>query len=329
MRGAAVRLLAVFAAAGFVAWLPTRLSDYHQLQGAGVATFFIAILGLNILTGYTGQLSLGHGAFMLIGGYTTAILHAHPYFGHHWGVIETLPVSAAVAFGAGVLVGVPALRLRGVYLALATFSVALVVPALVRKFSHFTNGTKGIQLLRFPTGHYLYVISWTVAGIMFVLAWLVLRGRIGRAFRAVRDSELAAVSSGISLPVYKTLAFGISAAFAGIAGSLLVVGADYAHPDEFTLLLSLGILIGAVVGGLGSLWGVAFGALFVYELTPVGTLATLIHDHVTSAQDAPTVVEGVALILIMVLLPLGFAGLLRRLVAPVASRFGQSHFGDS
>ena len=321
MRGTAVRILAVLAAAGFVAWLPTRLSDYHQLQGAGVATFFVAILGLNILTGYTGQLSLGHGAFMLIGGYTTAILHAHPYFGHHWGVIETLPVSAAVAFGAGVIVGVPALRLHGVYLALATFSVALVVPALVRKFSHFTNGTSGI-FLPYHTGHYLYVFSWIVAGIMFVLAWLVLRGRIGRAFRAVRDSELAAVSSGISLPVYKTLAFGISAAFAGVAGSLLVVGADYAHPDEFTLLLSLGILIGAVVGGLGSLWGVGVGALFVY-LLPTWT------QTVTSSKEAPIVIQGVAVILIVVLLPLGFAGLLRRLVAPVASRFGQSRFGDS
>ena len=309
-----IRLLVVLAAAGLVAWLPTQLSDYHQLQGAGVATFFVAILGLNILTGYTGQISLGHGAFMLIGGYTTAILHLHPYFGHHWGVIETLPVAAAVAFAAGVIVGVPALRLTGVYLALATFSFALVMPALVRKFSHFTNGTKGIQLLRFPTGHDLYVLSWTVAGISLVLAWLILRGRLGRAFRAVRDSDIAAASVGVNLPVYKTLAFGISAAFAGVAGSLFVVGADFAHPDEFMLLLSLRILIGAVVGGLGSLWGVGLGALFVYML-PIWT------QTVTSSKEAPIVIQGVVVILVVILIPLGFAGLLRRIAAPVASRF--------
>jgi len=107
----------------------------------------------------------------------------------------------------------PALRLSGVYLALATFSVAIVVPALVRKFSHFTNGGDGI-FLPYHKGHYLYIFSWIVAGIMFVFAWLVLRGRLGRAFRAVRDSDIAAVSSGINLSVYKTLAFGIPAAFA-------------------------------------------------------------------------------------------------------------------
>jgi branched-chain amino acid transport system permease protein len=321
MRGIAVRLVVVLAAAGFVAWLPTRLSDYHQLEGAGVATFFVAMVGLNILTGYTGQISLGHGAFMMIGGYTTAILHEHPYFGHHWGVIETLPMAAAVAFAAGVVVGVPALRLRGVYLALATFSVALVVPALVRKFSHFTSGGRGI-FLPYHTGHYHFVLNWIVAAIMFVLAWLVVRGRLGRAFRAIRDSDIAAVSLGISLPVYKTLAFGISAAFAGVAGSLFVLQTEYAHPDEFTLLLSLQILIGAVVAGLGSLWGVGVGALFVYML-PTWT------QTVTNSKEAPVVIQGIAVILVVMLLPLGFAGLLQRIVAPVANRFGPSHSGDS
>ncbi len=317
----AVPLLAVLAAAGVVAWLATRLSDYHQLQGAGVATFFVAILGLNILTGYTGQISLGHGAFMAIGGYTTAILYLHPYFGHHWGVTETIPLAAAVAFGTGVLVGVPALRLSGVYLALATFALAFVVPALIRKFSHFTNGREGI-FLPYHTGHYIYIYSWIVAGIMFVLAWVVLRGRTGRAFRAVRDSDIAALSAGVNLSFYKTLAFGISAAFAGVAGSLFVLGAEYAHPDEFMLVVSLRILVGAVIGGLGSLWGVPVGALLVAML-PTWTAS------VTSSKEAPTVIQGVAVILVVILLPLGFAGLLRRLAAPVASRFGSGGSGDA
>ena len=323
-RGTVVRVAlgvaAFLAAAAVVALLASRMSDYHQLQGAGVATFFVAILGLNILTGYTGQISLGHGAFMAIGAYTTAILYLHPYFGHHWGVTETIPVAAAVAFAAGVVVGVPALRLRGVYLALATFSLALVVPALVRKFSHFTNGREGI-FLPYHTGHYTYIYSWVVAGIMFLLACVVLRGRTGRAFRAVRDSEIAAASSGVSRWFYKTLAFGVSAAFAGVAGSLYVVGAEYAHPDEFMLVLSLRVLVGAVIGGLGSLWGVAVGALFVAML-PTWT------SSLTKSTEAPTVIQGVAVILVVILLPLGFAGLLRRLAAPVARRLGFTGSAD-
>src|SRR2546421_6547091 len=187
------------------------------------------------------------------------------------------------------------------------------MPALVRKFSHFTNGTNGI-FLPYHTGHYLYIYSWIVAGIMFVLAWVVLRGRLGRVFRAVRDSDIAAVSSGVDLSVYKTLAFGISAAFAGVAGSLFVLGSEYAHPDEFMLLLSLRILIGTVVGGLGSLWGVGLGALFV-SMLPIWT------QTVTSSKEAPVVIQGIVVILIVVLIPLGFAGLLRRLAAPVAARF--------
>ena len=230
-------------------------------------------------------------------------------------------VFEAVAFGTGVLVGVPALRLSGVYLALATFALAFVVPALIRKFSHFTNGREGI-FLPYHTGHYIYIYSWIVAGIMFVLAWVVLRGRTGRAFRAVRDSDIAALSAGVNLSFYKTLAFGISAAFAGVAGSLFVLGAEYAHPDEFMLVVSLRILVGAVIGGLGSLWGVPVGALLVAML-PTWTAS------VTSSKEAPTVIQGVAVILVVILLPLGFAGLLRRLAAPVASRFGSGGSGDA
>jgi branched-chain amino acid transport system permease protein len=306
MRSSALRVLVVVAAAGVIAWLPTRVSDYHQLEGAGVATFFVAILGLNILTGYTGQISLGHGAFMAIGAYTTAILNAN----HHVNVYATIPLAALVAFGVGVVVGVPALRLSGAYLALATFAVAIVVPALVRKFPGFTGGTEGI-FLPFWTGRKLYIVSWSVAAVMFVLGWLVLRGRLGRAFRAIRDSDVAAVSSGISLSFYKTLAFGISAAFAGVAGSLFVLGTAFAHPDEFTLLLSIRILIGAAVGGLGSLWGLVVGALFI-ELLPIWAQNV--------SKQAPSVVQGLAVILIMFLLPTGFAGLLRRVGGPLTNR---------
>ena len=300
-------LAAVLAAAvAFVVLLPLALSDYHQLQAAGVATFFVAIVGLNILTGYTGQISLGHGAFMAIGGYTTAIL-AHD---HGWNLLATIPVATISAFLVGILVGLPATRLSGAYLALATFAVALVVPALARKFDHFTGGNSGI-LIPFHSGRWLYVVSWITAGISLVLAWLILRGRLGRSFRAVRDSEVAAVSSGINLTLTKTLAFAISAAFAGAAGSLFVLSAAYAQPDEFGLLLSIRLLIGAAVGGLGSLWGVVVGAIFV-QMLPVWAQGI--------SKQAPAVIQGLAVILVMFLLPTGFAGLLRRVVAPLSNR---------
>jgi branched-chain amino acid transport system permease protein len=300
-------LAAVLAAAvAVVVLLPFAISDYHQLQAAGVATFFVAIVGLNILTGYTGQISLGHGAFMAIGGYTTAIL-AHD---HGWNLFATIPVATVVAFAVGALVGLPATRLSGAYLALATFAIALVVPALVRKFDHFTGGNSGI-LIPFHSGHWLYVVSWITAGIFLALAWLILRGRLGRSFRAVRDSDVAAVSSGINPMLTKTLAFAISAAFAGAAGSLFVLSAAYAQPDEFGLLLSIRLLIGAAVGGLGSLWGVVVGAIFV-QMLPVWAQGI--------SKQAPAVIQGLAVILVMFLLPTGAAGLLRRVVAPLSNR---------
>ncbi len=263
---AGARLLIAVLAALVIVWLPVQLSGYHQLEGAGVAVFFIAILGLNILTGYTGQISLGHGAFMAIGGYTAAIL----YRDHHWSPLVSLPLAAAVAFVAGVLVGIPALRLRGVHLALATFGLAVSIPALIRHFSKFTSGTNGIHLPS-HTDRYLYVASWSVAGVMFVIGWLILRSGIGRSFRAVRDSEVAAASAGINVYAYKTLAFAISAAFAGVAGVLYVLLANgFAHPDSFTATLSIRILIGAAISGLGSLWGLVAGGAFVY-LIPIWT----------------------------------------------------------
>ena len=316
MRGAAIRIVIVAAAAAVIALLATRMSDYHQLIGGNIAVFFIAILGLNILTGYTGQISLGHGAFMAIGGYTTAILYRDHIKSFPWhSALSTVPVAAAAAFIVGVVVGIPALRLSGVYLALATFAVALVVPALANKYVHFSGGRDGI-LLPIRTGHWSYVASWSIAGVMFVIAWLFLRGRTGRAWRAIRDSDIAAVSAGVNLSVYKTLAFAVSAAFAGVAGSLFVLLSGLAQPDEFGLLLSVELLIGAAVAGLGSLWGVIVGAFFVYYLR-VGAQSTSI-GFLNHHKYAAPVLQGLAVIIVMFILPSGFAGLLRRLLAPLA-----------
>ena len=242
---------------------------------------------------------------MAIGGYTTAIL-SHD---HHMNLLVTLPIACAISFAVGLLVGLPALRLSGVYLALATFAFAVSVPQLALKFSKFTGGSNGIQAAASFSHLKLYVVSWACAGIGFVLAWLLLRGRIGRAFRSIRDSPVAAASSGVSLPIYKTLAFGVSAAFAGVAGSLFVMATNgYAQPQEFGVLLSLQILIGAAVAGMGALWGVLAGAAFVGLLPTVSADAPLIGS--AHGQD---VVFGLIVILIMLLLPNGVVGVLARL----------------
>ena len=299
---ASVSLIGVCAV---LAVLPFTLSDYNLSLAAQVGIYFIAVLGLNILTGYSGQISIGHGAFMAIGGYTTAVLSRD----HHTSLVLTMLIAFAICFVVGLIVGLPALRLSGVYLALATFALAVSVPQLPLKWSTFLGGRDGVQTSQTVSHTWLYGAAWTASAILFVLAWLILRGRVGRAFRAVRDSEIAAVASGIELPVYKTLAFGISAAYAGIAGSLFVLATNgFAQPSEFGVILSLQLLVGAAVAGLGSLWGILAGAAFVGLLPSVSSSVPVI-----GSAHGRDVVFGTAVVLVMLLLPDGFAGLLDRL----------------
>jgi branched-chain amino acid transport system permease protein len=304
-----MKLAATAAAAAGLAVLPLYASGYQQLEWANVGVYACAILGLNVLTGYTGQISLGHGAFMAIGGYTAALFTESKLVNPslhvglpHLDPLLTLPLAGAVAGVAGLVVGIPALRLSGLYLALATFAVAVSVPSLAKRFPGQTGGTTGI-VLDVHTGRWLYEVAWSCAAVLFVLVWALLRGRVGRAFRAVRDSETAAASFGIDLAFYKTLAFGVSAACAGVAGAVLALSAGFASPDTFPLLLSLTILIGAVVAGLGSLWGVLVGAAFV-EFLPVYAQNV--------SKQAPSVVYGLVLVTIVLVAPSGFAGVLRR-----------------
>jgi branched-chain amino acid transport system permease protein len=305
MRRNAPALVAVALAALFFALLPFGLSDYHRGLAASVAVYLIAILGLNVLTGYTGQISIGHSAFMAIGGYTTAIMSHY----HNTNLILTLPLAFAITFGCGVLVGLPALRLSGVYLALATFALAVSIPQLPLKFSTFTGGSAGISTSKSVSNSWLYGVSWSTAAIAFLFTWLVLRGRTGRAFRAIRDSEVAATSSGVTLAIYKTLAFGVSAALAGVAGSLFVLATNgFAQPNEFSVTLSLKILVGAAVAGLGSLWGVLLGAAFIALLPTLSASAPVIGS--AHGQD---VVFGLFVIVVMILLPTGVASLIPRL----------------
>jgi branched-chain amino acid transport system permease protein len=236
---------------------------------------------------------------MMIGGYTTAILAGK----HGWNVLLTIPLAALVAGAAGLAFGLPALRLSGLYLALATFALAVAVPQLPKKFAGFTGGNSGIVLPLKPNVWY-YRTAWICAGIAFVVAWLLLRGRFGRTFRAVRDSEVAAASSGVFGGLYKTAAWGWSAAYAGVAGSLLAIWAGFANPGSYPFTLSLLLLVGLVVGGMGSLWGLVVGALLV-EFLPI--------EAQRISKSAPGVVQGAVLIAAMLLLPGGVAGVVRRL----------------
>src|SRR5213082_329740 len=171
-RAFAARLSLCGATAVLLALLPFALSGYNQVLASKVALYFVAILGLDIVTGYTGQISIGHGAFMAIGGYTTAIMSHY----HHMNLIATLPLAFAITFGCGLLVGIPALRFSGVYLALATFALAVSIPQLPLKFSKFTGGSEGIRTFTTPSNNWLYWVTWACAGLAFLGAWLLLRG---------------------------------------------------------------------------------------------------------------------------------------------------------
>jgi branched-chain amino acid transport system permease protein len=325
--GIGLWLLAVAAGLALFVFLPHFLSDFHSRDLARAGVFFIAIVGLNLLTGYTGQISLGHGALMAIGGYTTAALVVH----EHWRDVWTIPLAGVAAGIVGFVIGLPALRLSGIYLALATFGLAVAMPSLLRKFSGLTGGTQGLRFLEsspqqvtgltgsvtilghsLTQNHFLYYLTWSIGIVGFALAWLVVRGRLGRVFRAVRDSETAAVSSGVNLAATKTLAFALSGVYAGVAGALLAIQDEIVNPLGFTFLLSILVLVGAVVGGLGSLPGLVLGALFVQYLPSLST-------HVSSRSGAPDFVYGAAIIVVMILLPTGVGGLLRRLARPLTT----------
>ncbi len=312
-----VQLLGFTALVVVAGVLPRFVSDFRASQLAFVGLYFVAIVGLNVLVGYSGQISLGHGAFMALGGYTTAILMAD----HGVRDLYTIPCAGLVAGAAGLLVGVPALRLSGLYLAIATFGIAIALPELLRRYDGLTGGTTGKSLFGIPQqtglgagptvfGHkltnsdWLYYLSWTVGLALFALAWALLAGPVGRSLRAVRDSEVAAAAAGIHPALWKVLAFGISAAYAGVAGSLLAINVAFVNPDTFPISLSLTLLVGAVIGGLGALWGAVPGAAFI-EFLPVW-----VQDW---SKQGPQVIYGAAIVALMLLLPTGFAGLLARL----------------
>jgi branched-chain amino acid transport system permease protein len=328
----ALEVLAFLAFAAVLLFLPRYVSDFRTRELAIAGMYFIALLGLAILTGYSGQISLGHGAFMAIGGYTTAILSVDHGFRPIW----TIPLAGLIAGGSGLLVGVPALRLTGLYLAVVTFGIAVSVPQLLKKFEGFTGGTTGKYgegLTSQPpfgidttSNHWLYYLTAGIALVLLVVAWAIVRGKPGRALQAIRDSEIAAASSGVSLPVYKTFAFAVSAFYAGVAGALYAIANTYVNPETFKVTLSVYLVVGLVVGGLGSLAGLIGGAALVYFLefhadTAAGWIDRLPAVDIDPRQPGiPSIVFGAVLILVILLLPNGAGGLLKRVLGPLTSR---------
>ena len=285
------------------------LSGYNLFQLTMVAVYAVAILGLDIVTGYTGQVSLGHGAFYAIGAYATAILMAD--FG--WPYWATLPVAGLACAVLGFAVGLPALRLSGPYLALVTFALAVAVPQILRAkaLEVWTGGVQGIVVTApdAPPGvplsqdQFLYLFTLVVALALFMLARNMLRGRVWRAMLAIRDQPLAAEAAGIDIARIKTRAFAVSALFTGIAGALGAIVVQFVAPDSFAAQLSIALFVGLVVGGAGSLPGAVIGAAFV-QFVP--NIAEQIN------KSAPGVFYGLLLVAALYFMPAGAAGVLRR-----------------
>jgi branched-chain amino acid transport system permease protein len=308
MSDRALRNVGLLALLALACALPFVLSNFRLFQFTQVYIYAIAILGLNMLTGYNGQFSLGHGAFYAIGAYVAAIMMDRWNAHYGW----TIPVAGVLCLLVGFLFGLPALRLEGLYLALATFSLALAVPQILKYFEHWTGGSQGLVLskpnapfgLKLSPDQWLYFVTLALLVVLFWLGANLLRGRVGRAIVAIRDNHIAAEAMGINSALYKSLVFGVSAGYTGVAGALSASAIAYVAPDSFNVFLSVTLLIGSVIGGLASISGAIFGAFFI-QFVP------------NWAQDiskaAPWAIFGVFLIAFMYVMPFGIAGALRRL----------------
>jgi len=295
--------------------LPFMMTGFRLFQFTQVFIYAIALLGLNILTGFNGQISLGHGAFYAVGAYASAIMM------DRWSVpfLLTLPVAGLLCLVVGFLFGIPALRLEGLYLALATFALALAVPQILKYFEHWTGGSQGIVLgkpdppvflgradaplgLKLTPDQWLYFVTLAVLVVLFVLAANLLAGRTGRALVAIRDNAIAAQAMGVNNALYKSLTFGVSAAYTGVAGALSAGAVAYVAPDTFNVFLSITFLVGIVIGGLASIAGALFGAFFI-QFVPNWA------QEISKA--APWAIYGIFLIVFMYVMPRGIAGFLR------------------
>jgi branched-chain amino acid transport system permease protein len=299
------RHLWIAASVVVAALIPAAATNFVLFQLTLVMAYGIAILGLNLLTGYNGQFSLGHSAFYGIGAYTAAILMDKTGMAYYW----TLPCAGVTCFVVGFLFGLPALRLQGLYLALATFALATALPQILKfgPLEDLTGGVQGIVLdkpdapfgLPLNPDQWLYYFTLVVLVILAAAAASLANSRTGRAIMAIRDHPIAATAMGINTSLYKTLTFGFSAFYTGIAGALGAIGVQYVAPDSFNIFLSINLLVGLIVGGIGSIPGSLVGGLFVLY---VPNIAERVSTGLAGA------VYGVILLLVIFVMPSGAAG---------------------
>lgn len=301
-------LLAALLAAACV--LPFVAPSYLVFQLTLVIAYALALAGLNLLTGFNGQISLGHGAFFALGAYAAAMLMEHA----GWPYWATLPAAALLGGTLGYLFGLPALKLDGVYLALATFALGVATPQLLKYkgLEAWTGGSQGLVLMKpeAPFGlpldadQWLYFFCLAVALGLFAVAHNLLRGGVGLSLVAVRDHPIAAEAMGVDNARVKTITFGISALYTSVAGALSAIAVQFVAPDSFTIFLSITLLVGAVVGGLSSLSGAVYGAVFIQFVPQFA-------EQVSKA--APWAVYGAILLVLMLVWPTGVAGGVARL----------------
>ncbi len=305
------KVLVALGLLAFLIALPLLSKNFFVFQLTLAMVYAIAILGLNLLTGFNGQFSLGHGAFYAIGAYTAAILMDQGGISYIW----TIPAAGMICFVAGFLFGLPALRLEGTYLALATFALAVAMPQIL-KFSpleHWTGGVQGIVILKpdAPFGlpisqdQWLYYFTLVTLILMFAFAYNLVGSRTGRAMKAIRDNPTAAKAMGINLSLFKSLTFGVSALYVGVAGALSAIVVQFVAPDSFTFALSVILFVGLVVGGVGWIPGAFFGALFILFVP---------HFAEGISKGLAGAVYGIMLILLIFIMPSGAAGLLKLLL---------------
>lgn len=299
------------------ALLPLFVKNFILFQLTLAMVYGIAILGLNLLTGINGQFSLGHSAFFAIGAYTAAIMMDRLGINYLW----TLPVAGIVCLGFGFLFGLPALRLHGIYLALATFSLAVATPQILKSgpLEHWTGGVQGIVIikpdapfgLRLSSDQWLYYLTLLIVVVMFAAAANMINSRTGRALIAIRDNPIAARAMGIDISIYKSLTFGVSAFYTGVAGALGAIVIQFVAPDSFTFAFAIALFVGLVVGGVNSIPGTLFGGLFVLFVPNIA-------EHFSKGLAGA--VYGLILILVIYLMPSGAAGLVQLVVNKLARK---------
>jgi branched-chain amino acid transport system permease protein len=316
-----LQAVAVLVLLALVAMPPLRWNKSGITELNNALIISMAVVGLNLLIGFTGQISIGHSAFFGLGAYTGAILVKD----HGWSPGWTLPAAVVVCFVVGVIVGVPALRLQGLYLAAVTLALAVAFPAILLKFESVTGGADGVKGIRYLSPEWTGLkgraevhlwFYWLCLGLLALSLLLVrnlVRSRVGRAMIALRDNEPAAQIMGINLALTKTVTFGISAAIAGLAGALFAFQLGLVSPTGFTLLLSINLLVTMVVGGPASLAGpVLGGLLYVYGRKFATNFG---EDH--DVNGLGDLMFGALLIAFVFLAPSGLAGLVRKLRARI------------